>query len=137
MLMLSGELAVLQAAMLDGLPFDPFALFDDGTGPAEVGVGWRHVAQALVIAPMVVVLDEGCDLGFEVAGQEVVLQENSVFEGLVPALDLALSLGMHWSAPDMAHALGLDIVGQFAGDVAGAIIAEQPRLLVHMGLVAP
>ncbi len=34
----------------------------------------------------------------------------------------------------MAHALVLDIVRQFAGDVAGAIIAEQPGLVVHMGL---
>lgn len=135
--MLSDELAVLQAPMLDGLPFDPFSLFDDSCGPAEVGVGWRHVAQALVIAPMVVVLDEGADLGLEVAGQEVVLQEDSVFEGLVPALHLSLGLGMHWSAPDMAHALVLNIVRQFAGDLAGANIAEQPWLVVHMGLVAP
>jgi hypothetical protein len=37
--MLSGELAVLQAPMLDGLSFDPFTLFDDGWCPAEVGVG--------------------------------------------------------------------------------------------------
>jgi hypothetical protein len=29
-LMLSGEFAVLQAPMFDGLSFDPFALFDDG-----------------------------------------------------------------------------------------------------------
>jgi hypothetical protein len=28
--MLGGELAVLQAPMLDGLSFDPFTLFDDG-----------------------------------------------------------------------------------------------------------
>ncbi len=41
-LILSGELAVLQAPVFDGLPFDPFALFDDGFGPAEVGIGGRH-----------------------------------------------------------------------------------------------
>jgi hypothetical protein len=41
--MLSGELAVLQAPMLDGLSFDPFTLFDDGSCPAEVGVGRRYV----------------------------------------------------------------------------------------------
>jgi len=28
--------------MLDGLPFDPFTLFDDGWHPAEVGIGGRH-----------------------------------------------------------------------------------------------
>ena len=31
-LMLCGELAVLQAAMLDGLSLDPLALFEDGIG---------------------------------------------------------------------------------------------------------
>jgi hypothetical protein len=31
--------------MLDGLSFDPFTLFDDGRGPAEVGIGGRHVAR--------------------------------------------------------------------------------------------
>ncbi len=39
--------------MLDGLPFDPFALTDDGFGCAEVGVGWRHVVQALVVSPVI------------------------------------------------------------------------------------
>ena len=76
--MLCGELAVLQAPMLDGLAFDPFALFDDGCGPAEVGVGRRHVCQALVVASVVVVLDEGADLGLEVAGQEVVFEQDAV-----------------------------------------------------------
>ena len=36
--MLGGELAVLQAPMFDGLSLDPFSLFDDVAGPAEVGV---------------------------------------------------------------------------------------------------
>ena len=37
--MLGGYLAVLQAPMFDGLSLDPFALFHDGLGPAEVGPG--------------------------------------------------------------------------------------------------
>ena len=90
--MLGGELAVLQASMFDGLAFDPFALFDDGLGPAEVGVGGRHVVQARVIPLVIVVLDERLDLAFEVAGQEVVFQEDAVLQRLVPALDLALGL---------------------------------------------
>ena len=56
--MLAGELAVLQAPMVDGLSLDPFTLFDDGWSPAEVGVGRRHVAQALVVALVIVMLDE-------------------------------------------------------------------------------
>lgn len=47
--MLSGKLAVLQAAMLDGLSLDPFALIDDSFCPAEVGVGGRHVAEVFPI----------------------------------------------------------------------------------------
>lgn len=39
---------------------------------------------------MVVMLDEGDDLGLDVAGQEVVLKQDAVLEGLAPALDLAL-----------------------------------------------
>ena len=41
---------------------------------------------------------EGLDLAFDVAGQEVVFEENAVLEGLVPAFDLALGLGMEQSA---------------------------------------
>ena len=43
-LMLSGALAVKQAAVFDGLSFDPFTLFEDGLGPAAVGIGGGHVA---------------------------------------------------------------------------------------------
>jgi len=72
---------------------DPSTLFDDGWGPAEVGVGGRHVAQRFVVALVVVVLDEGFDLGFEVAGQVVILQQDAVLQGGA-ALDLALGLQM-------------------------------------------
>jgi hypothetical protein len=46
--------------------------------PAEVGVGRRHVGQALVVSLVIVVLDEGLDVGFEVAGQEVVFRKRPV-----------------------------------------------------------
>ena len=133
--MLGGEFAVLQAPMFDGLPFDPFAQLDDGLGPAEVGIGGRHVVQALVVAPVIVVLDERRDPAFEVSGQEVVLQQDAVFQRLVPALDLSLGLRMERGAANMAHALGFDVVRQFARDVARAIIAEQPGPVVDIGLV--
>ena len=90
--MLGGKLAVLQAPMLDGLSLDPFALFEDGGCSAEVGVGRGHVVQALVVALVVVVLDEGLDLGLEVAGQDVVFEQDAVLQGLVPTFNLALRL---------------------------------------------
>ena len=53
---------MLQAPMLDGLSSDPFALFDDGRWPAEVGVGGRHVVQALVVSLVIVMLQEAQSL---------------------------------------------------------------------------
>ena len=50
-----------------------------------------------MITLVVVVLDEGLDLGLKVAGQEVVFQQDAVFQGLVPAFDL--SLGLRVSSP--------------------------------------
>ena len=86
--MLGGALAVLQAPMFDGLSLDPFSLFDDVAGPAEVGVGGRHVLQALMITLMVVVIDEGFDLGFKTTWQEVVSPQDSVLQRLMSPLDL-------------------------------------------------
>jgi hypothetical protein len=87
---------------------------------SKLGIGGRHVAQALVIALVVVVLGERLDVTFEFAGQGSVFQPDAVLEGLVPALDLALGLKIEWGATHVPHALGLDIVRQFARDVAAA-----------------
>ncbi len=43
---------------------------------------------------VIVVIDEGIDLRLKVAREEVVLQEDTVLQGLVSALDLALGLQM-------------------------------------------
>jgi len=83
----------LLAPIRDGLSLDPFTLFEDGGRPAEMGLGRPHVFQALVVALVVAVLDEYLDLSLEVAGQEVVFLQDAVLQGLVPALDLALSRG--------------------------------------------
>ena len=85
---------------------------------AEVDIGRRQIAEALVVAPVVVVIDEGVDLGFEIAGQVVVLEQDAVLQRLVPALDLALGLGMEGRAADVADAAVLEPFRQIAGDVA-------------------
>jgi hypothetical protein len=54
---------VQQAAVGDCLSFDPFP-FDQWSGPPEVDVGGRQVADALVISQVIVVCDEGRDLAF-------------------------------------------------------------------------
>ena len=73
-----------------------------------VDVRRGEVFQALVIALMVIVADKRINLGFEITGQEVVFQQDAVFERLVPAFDLALGLGMIGRTANMAHALGFD-----------------------------
>ena len=78
--------------------------------------------QALVIAPVVVVLDKCGDLSFKVAGQVIVLQQNAVLERLVPALDLSLSLWMIGCPAHMAHVLTAEPMCQFSGDIAGTIV---------------
>src|SRR5881392_2759163 len=79
---------VLQAAVSNGLSLDPFSFGQDGWTASKVDVGRGEIVDALVVSAVVVVVDEGRDLGFEVAGQEVVFQQDAVFESLVPALDL-------------------------------------------------
>ena len=83
-----------QAAVLDGLPFDPFPLHEDCLTAPKVDVGRRQVADALVVTKVIVVGDEGIDLSLEVAGQIVVLEQDAVLWRLVPALDLALGHGV-------------------------------------------
>ena len=70
---------MLQATIGDCLSFDPFTFEEDGLGSSEVDVGRHEIAQALVIAGMVVMSHESRDLTFEIAGQIIVLeQERSI-----------------------------------------------------------
>ena len=85
---------MLQAPQFDGPSLDPFSLQQDGLAAPEVDVGGCEIVEALVIAAMIVALDEGCDLDFEIARQKVVLQQDAVLERLVSAFDLALGLRM-------------------------------------------
>jgi hypothetical protein len=83
---------VLQATICGRLAFDPFAFEEDGLSAPEVDVSRSEIVEALVIAGMVVVLDEGGDLAFEIAGQVVVLKQDAILERLIPTLDFALGL---------------------------------------------
>ena len=79
---------MLQATICDCLAFDPFAFEEEGLSAPKVDVSRSEIVQALVIAGMVVALDEGGDLAFEIAGQVVVLKQDAILERLMPALDL-------------------------------------------------
>ena len=61
---------------------------------------------------MVVVIDEGLDLGLEIARQEVVFQQDAVLEGLMPAFDLALGLRMAGRTARVLYAFVLQPFGQ-------------------------
>ena len=59
---------MLQAPVFECLSFDAPTFFKDLSAPAEVDIRRGQVLQALVIAMMIIVLDEVADLGFEIAG---------------------------------------------------------------------
>jgi hypothetical protein len=77
---------VQQAAVGDGLSFDPFSFDQNGLATSEIDVGGRQIADAFVKAQVIVVSDEGLDLGFEIARQVIVFEQDTVLERLMPAL---------------------------------------------------
>ena len=96
------------------------AFQQDGLAPAKADVGRCQVLQAFVIAAVIVVIDEVRDLGFKIAGQVIVLKQNAILEGLVPALDLALCLRMARRAANVRYAAILGRVlacGMSRGDI--------------------
>lgn len=97
--MLSRLELMVQATGLDGHFFDLFSPFDDSGVPAKVGIDRGDVVQALVVAKVVVVIDELSDLFFQVTRHVIVLQQDSVFQRLMRTLDLALGLRLV-SKPD-------------------------------------
>ena len=113
---------MLQATVCECLALDPFAFEEDGLGSSEVDVGRGEITQALVIAGIVVVLDEGRDLAFEIAGQVIMLKQDAVLERLMPALDFALRHRMIRRTTRMSHVLPLEPFGQVAGDVARPVV---------------
>ena len=131
-LILGGDLAVLQAPMFDGFSFDPFSLFDDGFRSAKVGIGGCDVFQALVITLVIIIFDERFNLRFQIAGKIIMLQQDQVFEGLVPTLDLAVGLRMERCTANVAHLFVGQIIRKFARNITWPVVAEQARFVQHM-----
>src|SRR3954471_6973620 len=118
---------MLQAAIGDGLAFDPFAFEENGLAAPEVDVGRGEIAEALMVAAMIVVLDEGRDLALEGAGQVVVLQQDAVLQRLMPAFDLALCLRMAGRTADVLHAFAVQPCSEIDGDAGRTIVRQQSR----------
>ena len=69
---------MVEATGLDG-HFSDFSPFDDCGVPAKVRLGRGDVVQALVVATVVVVIEELADLFSQITWQVIVLQKDSVF----------------------------------------------------------
>ena len=91
---------ILQATILDGDLFDLFPFFQNGLSSSEVDIRRREIVQALMQAFVVIVFDEGRDLLLEFPRQIVIVQEDPVFQCLMPTLDLTLRLRMIGRAAD-------------------------------------
>ncbi len=76
----------MQASRLECLSFDPFSSFQYDFILPEVDVSGCDVVEALVVALMVVLIDEGRDFRLKIAGLEVVFHQDAVLEGLMPAI---------------------------------------------------
>ena len=84
---------VVQAALFDRVSFDPFAFEQDGLASSEVDVRRSEITEALVVSVMIIVLDEGGDLGFEVLAEELIFEQDAALQCLVPALDFPCVCG--------------------------------------------
>lgn len=89
-----------------------------------------------MIALVVVVLNEGVDLVFQMPRQVIILQQDAVLQGLMPTLDLALGLGVVGRSSHMVHFPVFQPFSQISGDVRRAIITEQTRLVRDIDGVA-
>ena len=88
--MLSCLALMVQVAIFDGAFFDAFSPFYDGRGAPEVNVCRGNVTETFMVALMIIMLNEGADLVFQMPRQIIVLQQDAVLERLVPTLYLAL-----------------------------------------------
>ena len=127
---------MVQAAVLDSQFFDPFSPFNDDSVANELGIGGGDVAEALVVAVVVIMVDESADLAFKVSGQIIVFQKHAVFQRLMPTLDLALGLRMIGGSTDMLHTVVFEPFREITGDVRRAIVAKQSRLVNDVGAIA-
>ena len=63
---------MLQAAVSDCQFLDLFPFSQDGFVSTEVDICGCDFAQTLLVTPVIIIIDEGADLTFKVAGQIIV-----------------------------------------------------------------
>ena len=90
-----------------------------------------------MVAVVIVMIDEGTDLAFQITRQELVLQQDPVLQGLMPAFDLALGLRMVRYAADVIHSLILEPGRKITGDGGRTVVAQQPGFVKDLCAAAP
>ena len=106
----------------DGGQFDLLSHIQDFLAASEVHIGGREVVQALVIASVIVVVDEDGDRTFEITGQIIVFKQQTALQGEMLAFDLALGHRMIGLTTRVTHRLTIESIGQFACDVRGTVV---------------
>ncbi len=74
-----------------------------------------------MIPAVIIVVDEGCNLGFEVVGQVVIFKQNAVFQSLMPAFDFPPGVRMVWRAAYVDDLSLVEPLCKIAGDVRGPV----------------
>ena len=71
---------MVAAALFDGTSFDLLSHVQNVLTAAKVDVGRREVVEALMVAAMIVVVDEVCDCALQIAGEIVVFEEDPALQ---------------------------------------------------------
>ena len=88
-----------------------------------------------MVSSMIVMLDEGRDLGFQVLLEEVVFEQDAVLQRLVPAFDLTLRLRMPRSAMDLSDLVFLQPLAEIGSDVTRTVAPTEGRTGATEGTV--
>ena len=94
-----------------------------------------------MVADVVVMLDEGIDLPFEISGQIIVVEQDAVLEGLVPPFDCPVGLRVIRSAAHMLNALVRDGSGTtakldcFTQNIGNTMESNSDDMLVVHGII--
>jgi len=118
---------VKQAALSDGFAFDAVPFQHDDVAAPEVDVGGCEVTEALMVAAVVVMIDEAGNLPLEITWQEVVFEQDAVLQRLVPSLDLTLGLGMAGRSAGVVHALVGDSQAARSDDTYDGPLSDRSR----------
>ena len=79
-----------------------------------------------MVAPVIVIIDEGCDGRLEVGGQLIGRLVHIPLESLVVLLQLAVGLRMEVRCEDVLDYHHSHVVPEGSRDIARAVVAQQP-----------